>query len=75
MLGNLSSKSNKKEYNYSEPGIGDKILSEYGTDVLTSHITGIGDMGQMQKLIEFRIHMAEAALMGDNVGITLSCFS
>ncbi len=75
MFGKLVGESETQKFDYSEPGVGGKIISEYGVDIMSACISGLVGGGQIQKLNEFCSHMAAAALQGDSTGIALSCFS
>lgn len=75
MFGKLFGKSQTNKFNYKEPDIGSKIISEYGGGMMASCVTGMSGVGQVEKLNEFCSHMAAAALQGDSLGIALSCFS
>ena len=75
MFGKLFDKSQTHKFNYKEPDIGSKIISEYGGELMIACVTGMSGIGQVEKLNEFCSHMAAAALQGDSFGIALSCFS
>ncbi|MBT7408530.1 MAG: hypothetical protein HN826_02395, partial [Methylococcales bacterium] len=75
MFGKLFGKSQTPNFNYKEPDIGSKIVSEYGSELTVACVTGVSGLGQVEKLNEFCSHMAAAALQGDPFGIALSCFS
>ena len=74
MFGKLLGKSQTQKFDYNEPDIGVKILSQYG-DLMVPCIIGMVEAGQVGKLNEFCSHMAAAALQGDFLGVALSCFS
>jgi len=68
-------KSKKLKFDYNEPNIGSKIISEYGSDFIASCVTGMSGILQTKRINEFCSHMAAAALQGDSIGVALSCFS
>jgi hypothetical protein len=75
MFGKLFGKSQKHKFDYNEPDVGSKIISEYGGELMVSCVIGMSGIGQVDKLNEFCSHMAAAALQGDSFGIALSCFA
>ncbi|MEC8011851.1 MAG: leucine-rich repeat domain-containing protein [Pseudomonadota bacterium] len=75
MFWKFLSKFKAPKFDYTESGIGRKIISVYGSDLMVSCVTGMCGIEQIEKLNEFCGHMAAVAREGDCFGIAISCFS